>query len=276
MNRDFSVSADIARYKLELDSGDIISLDQFGNANGTFRVVDSAANTCFSVNTHLLVDVAFGMTLVRYRERLTPAGFGGSSGSARNYGVLVRLPVVEAIETVSGHRVLLPDGIRPVLTPTAGLSWNNRGPDAVFTAGSASLPKNKKFGYTVLIGAEWDNRGGRLALFHLLRTTENETPEYGFALNGDISKKGYEFALFETLTLQTGTLADRLGQVNVETSGMTLKSDGLTKLLWRLTNPGRKGVLYFVTHHVSFAWQTSSYKDSILNGTDFKQIMLSF
>ncbi|MFH1008617.1 MAG: hypothetical protein V1800_14145 [Candidatus Latescibacterota bacterium] len=261
--RDVSVGVALSHYKTE-------------------RYLSTANNTVISANIRLLADFSAGMTLIDYESQLGYS-VGIAKGSAQNYGLMIRLPLVQAFETLSGHSVKLPNGLRPVLESTYGVSWNHRG-DGMRYSGLTDpvpLPCNRKTGYGLDLAVNMDYRSTSLDLFRVLIATERERTQTSASEQDDvIDKIGFEQEILETLVLRRGKFNDAPGQPDIRTSGITIKSDGLMKIIANLHADRRNadpGILSYMARHLSIAWHKSTYEieDTWLDGSEFEQITLS-
>ena len=290
LKQDVSVVVALSRYKTEFDMGTQIRTNEYGVEIGSFRGMDKATNTAISVNAHFLADFSAGMTLIDYESRLgfTDAGQARiAEGNARNYGLMMRLPLIKAFETLSNHKIRLSNGIRPTLVSTYGVTWNNRGDDVLYTGfiEADPLPRNKETGYTIEFGVALDCQNISMDLFRELRTYAKEKTQIpasvGCKAKSDVmDKSGTELEVLETFVLRSGKYDDDPGHVHINTSGITIKSDGLLKLFGTLHSGGKnadQGILHFIARHFSMAWHKSKYQDndSPVDGTEFEQITIS-
>ncbi|MFH1008618.1 MAG: hypothetical protein V1800_14150 [Candidatus Latescibacterota bacterium] len=289
LKRNVSVGVALSRYKTEFDMGTQIRTNEYGVEIGSFRSMDKATNTVISANAHFLADFSAGMTLIDYESDLGPFGAGmekdrvKAKGSARNYGLMIRLPLVRALETLSGHSVKLPNRLRPVLESTYGVSWNNRGDDVCYIEARQAdpLPRNRKSGYSLKLGLCMDYRGTSLDLFRVLIAAEKERTQIPSSKRSDVTDKiGFEQEVLETLVFRWGKYDDTPGHVRMSTEGVTIKSDGLMKILGSLYSDGNiadPGILTYVASHLSIAWHKSTYEadHTPLDGSEFEQFTLS-
>ncbi len=289
LKRDVSVGVALSRYKTELDMGTQIVTNEYGVEIGSFRSMDKATNTAISVNAHFLVDFSAGMTLIEYESDLAPFGAGIEKdrgivkGSARNYGLMMRLPLIKAFETLSGQSVKLPNGLRPILVSTYGVSWNNRGDGVPYIDARQTdpLPRNKETGHSIELGVSMNYRNISLDLFRVLIASEKERTQIADSQKSDVTdKSGTELEVLETFVFRSGKYDDDPGHVHMSTSGITIKSDGLMKLLRSLHADGENAdpdILSFITRHLSIAWHKSTYQADHTpeDGTEFEQITLS-
>ncbi|MCK5328673.1 MAG: hypothetical protein KAR36_08720, partial [Candidatus Latescibacteria bacterium] len=270
LKQDVSVGVALSHYKTELDMGTQIRTNEHGVEEGTFRSMDKATNTVISANAHFLADFSAGMTLIDYESDLGPFGAGQepapiiAKGSARNYGMMLRLSLIKAFETLSGQNVRLPNGLRPVLVSTYGVSWNNRGDNVSYIDARQTdpIPRNKKTGYSLELGVSMDYQDIPLNIFRVLMASEKERTQIANSKNGDVmDKMGIEQEILETLVFRHGKYDDDPGHVHINTSGITIKSDGLMKILASVTHSGGKnvdqGILSFMARHLSVSWHKS-------------------
>ncbi|MCK5381509.1 MAG: hypothetical protein KAJ81_08560, partial [Candidatus Latescibacteria bacterium] len=144
------------------------------------------------------------------------------------------------------------------------------------------IPRNKKIGYSTELGVSMHYQDISLNLFRVLIASEEEKTQIPGSKRSDVAdKSGIEQEVLETLVLRRGKHDDDPGHVHICASGITIKSDGLMKLLNILTHSGGKnadqGIVHFIAHHLSVSWHKSKYQDndSPVDGTEFKQITLS-
>ncbi|MCK5327172.1 MAG: hypothetical protein KAR36_01100, partial [Candidatus Latescibacteria bacterium] len=143
-------------------------------------------------------------------------------------------------------------------------------------------PSNRKTGHTIEFGVTLDCQNISLDIFRELWTLENEKTQISGSPKSDVTYKiGFEQEVLETLVFRRGNYDDDPGWVRISTSGITIKSDGLMKILASVTRSGGKntdqGILHFIARHFSMAWHQSKYQDygSPVNGTEFEQIAIS-
>ena len=113
---------------------------------------------------------------------------------------------------------------------------------------------------------DWQSDALRITIGRVTLATETYRPQIeGVRVTGlaDDDKRGFEVSILETISFRRGEHDDFDGEVHFETSGRTIRSDGLFRYLahhLESAPPGTsRDALLFVARHVSISWSRFEY-----------------
>jgi hypothetical protein len=271
---------------------------------GYFESRESSSNESFGIGLEYIARLGVGMSFKSIRSNLSPIGTemeqgtGSASSSARDFGLVFQVPVVEGVERLAGVSLEALPKIKPLFDITYTYARSNTGDPVVYVDASqadplprlASLGLSSELGVvSTILGEEW-----RIASFTLLREAQqilvkrnvDGTWDY-ISGTGDISfsdnvlggksgekiwvRKGWQFQIAEALYIRGGSL-DAPG-LKYETSGFGIQLSGLLKVFLALAPELREGS--WVAHLVEdfdIQYQTASYSgtSSAIDNTSFK------
>jgi len=243
----------IAAYSTLLKSGPIYETDYYPVPTGrTFRWEDRSYHVRGGVGFSGAVQIGLGAGLTYVRENSTIEDSTASSLSyttdawAADIGALIRLPL-------KLHRSLQDDRATITLTPSAGASLTNIGPDIDVLDNSYSMPQTFRVGLGTEFAVDLP------ALFQgwkVLSTTAGV--EYNRQRDYDgYVKIGAELGLGEALYLRVGHLDEGDG---TNTWGFAIGSSGLTRvLLWAFGEPTQlSSTAEFLTSRLTIEYAQSS------------------
>jgi len=261
-------------YRTKLDFGEQVRTDERGNALGTFASADDATHLGLSVALLSIIDVGVGGTAKRVN---TDLGNLKASTSAYDFGFMVRVPAVRGIEWATGESLSLHQYLHPLIEGVFGAAWQNRGGNKMNygpTIGSDPLPANRRRGWSGKIGFAWVSENLELELFGVRFAGETYRPQIEGTVTSKISedsKSGTEISLLETVDFRRGEYEDQDGEIYLDTKGVTIRSDGISKVLAaRLGDTSRspqRDALHFLANHLSIRWSHFDYEDRVLGGS---------
>ena len=152
---------------------------------------------------------------------------------------------------------------------------------------STVLPANRRHGWSGSLGVDWNSASLDLAIGRVTFSKETYLPQIAgvhITSRAEDDKSGVEASILETLAIRRGTYDDFDGEVHLKTSGWTVKSDGLFKIIAHVLDSkspdSEREVLQFLARHLSISWSRfddgSSAPSSLLNGHSHSFIGLSF
>lgn len=213
-----------------------------GEAGGTnvFQVNEWASRALASLAYDGPVKAAVGLTYTNIHQDF---GSGDNKNHAFDYGLAASIPLGRYLESEWL-------GGRPVLTPTVGISWANRGPDMELYSNSYALPSVRRLGAAVELGVVRPEQIGHWRLIGL--TIAGEFEKELFRDTESQFKAGVELDMAEAVYLRAGHI-DRVGSLSsLQTVGFGLSSRGLLRLASELINsPSTKKTLQQMADFVS-------------------------
>ena len=293
-------------YRTKLNLGKQVRTDERGNPIDTFASAEASNNFGVSLALRSVVDIGVGYTTKWISSDLGSLGagleWGKAEGSAKAYdfGLMAVVPVVGVLERFTGKDFILRQHFRPKLDVGVGVAWQNRGDETVkwqsgrgetiaFIDGVPAdpLPANRRHGWSGSLGMDWNSDSLDLAIGRVTFSKEIYRPQIDgvhITSRAEDDKSGVEASILETLAIRRGTYDNFDGEIHLNTSGWTVKSDGLFKIIAHFLDsksPGsEREVLQFLARHLSISWSRfddgSSAPSSLLNGHSHSFIGLSF
>lgn len=274
-NGSTSLGAAFFGYRTRLDLGQRFSTDVKGNLTGKYTSADVANNIGVSLALKSVVDIGVGATAkwISSDTEVPGAGLerirGEGSAKAYDFGLMVVVPAARALERLTGRELIWDRYLRPQLDIGFGAAWQNRGGATITYSGrptSDPLPAVRRHGWSGSLAMDWSTDSLSLALGKVTFSKETYRPQIKGAEVTDIAeddKSGIEISIMETFSLRRGNYDDFDGSIHLETSGRTVNSDGLSKLMAHLlrTAPASPGqnALRFLFEHLSFTWSRFEY-----------------
>ena len=233
---------------------------------GQLSSEDAANNFGVSLALRSMVDLGAGGTFKRISSKVE-----GAQGSATTYdfGLMVVLPVARALERLTGREITLNQHLRPQLDIGFGVAWQNRGGAAITYSGQSTsdpLPANRRHGWSGSLAMDWSTDSLSLAIGKVTFSKETYRPQIEGVHVTDIAeddKNGVEISILETYSFRRGEYDDFDGSIHLKTSGVTMNSEGLFKLMAHALSgaPASSEIkaLRFLFEHLSFAWSRFDY-----------------
>ncbi len=213
------------------------------------------------------VRIAVGLT---YKRIHLDFGQGENKAHAFDYGLAVSMPLGHYMESEWL-------GGRPLLTPTVGISWANRGPDMELYSNSYALPSVRRMGASVELGVVRPEQIGHWRLIGL--TIAGELEKELFRDTESQFKAGVELDMAEAVYLRAGHI-DRVGSLSsLQTVGFGLSSRGLLRLASELINsPSTKRTLQQMADFVSleFSYARSDADWLYVSDVSYYELALIF
>ena len=282
-------------YRTKLNLGKQVRTDERGSSLGTFTSAESSNNVGVSLALRSVVDIGVGYTTKWISSDLGSLGagleWGKAEGSAKAYdfGLMAVVPVVGVLERFTGKDFILRQHFRPKLDIGVGVAWQNRGGEIIaYINGDQAdpLPANRRHGWSGSLGMDWNSDSLDLAIGRVTFSKEIYRPQIDgvhITSRAEDDKSGVEASILETLAIRRGTYDDFDGEIHFKTSGWTVKSDGLFKIIAHVLDSkspdSEREVLQFLARHLSISWSRFDYSDrgsSLLRGVGHSFIGLSF
>ena len=244
--------------------------------------VEAANNFGVSLALRSMVDLGIGATSKRISSTLAVSQ---GSATAYDFGLMVVVPVARALKRLTGRELIWNRYLRPQLDIGLGAAWQNRGGAAITYSGQSTsdpLPAVRRHGWSGSLAMDWSNDSLSLAVGRVTFSKETYRPQIKGVEVTDIAedeKSGIEISILETFSFRRGEYDDFDGSIHLETSGRTVNSDGLFKLLAHLlrTAPASPGqnALRFLSEHLSIAWSRFDYEPELpASGHSFLSLSL--
>lgn len=264
LGQGMSVRVAVHASRTKLDLGPVTRTSERGASLGTFQSKDTANQVGVGLALRSIFDVGVGVTAKSVSSHVSPEE---GEGNTFDYGVLVRVPLATIFETAISRSLVYKNHLRPELDVSYGRAWRNRGGDIDYGDFTDPFPANRNTGWAAAVGLAWRSESLELAIGRVLMTEETYRPEVDGISGPDEAedeKNGVELELLETLAFRSGESSDYDGDVLLSTSGLSLRSDGIFKLLAaRLEN--RNSVqdhktLIYLLRHLSVSWSKFEYE----------------
>lgn len=290
-----SVSAAVAYYRTALEFSETRTGER-GEFLGTSDSFERAHNFVFSTAVHYLIEVGFGFTVKKITSDLGEQGVGlerglaKAQGTAYDYGLLVRIPLVDIAEYSVGRQLTLANRLRPHVDLMRGVTWNNRGDAIEYIEASQPdpLPSHRRIGWAGSAGLSWVHGARQFDLVSCTRSVERyerQIEDLEDPATFD-DKEGWELSFLDTYEIRRGTYDDDDGEIHLDTEGYTVKSDGIFKLLAAYQasrSPSSSedrsgGVFRFLFEHLSVSWSRFEYDGagSPVGDKDHVQLSVAF
>ena len=260
-------------YRTKLDSGPVAIPNETSTAIDTFFNAEVANNIGISLALRSVVDLGIGAT-----ARWISAEILGAEGSAKTYdlGLMVVVPVVDVVKCLTRWDFARNHPLRPKLDVGLGVMWQNRGRAAITYIArqgplvelnlipSSPLPATKRHGWSGSLGMDWSSDSLTLALGRVTfsqeisRRTYYPYEEDAYVPTAERDNSGVEVSIMETVSIRRGT-SDLLDDyIDLKTSGWTVKSDGLFKIIAHFLDSkspsSERDALQFLARHLSISW----------------------
>jgi hypothetical protein len=306
----FDLSAGIGYSRVSLDLGTFVVTSPSGPAGiGSFEAKEHCDSYSFGIGFDYCVRLGIGFNFKNIESHLSPVGTeqeegaGSGSASARDFGLLLEVPIVELFTDLSGTSLEIAPRVFPFLDLSLGYVRANVGDEISYPAAEQAdpLPRTAVTGVGLEVGligksgeSDW-----KIASFGLLRqgddllVTRNPdgTFEYQSGLgdmrfwndvvlgnqNSKITmRRGWQLQVAEILYLRGGSVESP--GLSYTTSGYSACLGGLLKLVGLLT-PGTESEeswVAFVAHHFDLQFHASTYSEttSPISGTTSQSLNL--
>ena len=263
-----SYSLAFTYYRTRANLGSQYRTDAYGNNLDVFRAFAEADNYVLSIGGHYLIDLGIGITFKNISEHLSSSGEGSelpagpSSGRARDFGIQARFPILELIESFRQQKRSPTNRWHIRFDLSTGIAWHNRGDEI----GLRDLPAYRRFGGASVFGVSWKNEKMAWDLFRFTGALERYTPQVGGIEQPGTSDnmRGFEFSFLDILDIRRGKYDDDDGQRHSDTTGYTLRSDGVFRFIQMLTRQeSQKNHWFdFVANHFSICWSKFEQKSA--------------
>ncbi|MCI0692680.1 hypothetical protein L0337_11840 [candidate division KSB1 bacterium] len=313
LEKGMPISFGIGYTRIFIDLGEqIITGENDPTPLGRFRSTERANVWTFGVGVDHLVKAGIGLSLKDIESNLAPpvAGAeqsgGQASATAHDWGLVVHLPIDEAISKLGKISFEPYPGVRPSLGLGFGYSKSNIGDKITYIDASQAdpLPRIARVGFSLNAGLLLVSAKQIWHIFsyehlneaeQLLVRTGSGSVTYAKLL-GDIdiwnhvirgksgatiiTKRGWELRLFEIFSYQQGRHEDALGKVYYDTEGIGLGLSGVLKAIWHLSPQSENsGVIAFLTNHLDIQYHSSNLnagEGHPLGKTKFRGISVRF
>lgn len=287
--------------RVYLDLGEFIRTGSGGPEEiSRFHSEESSDQWTIGIGLDHWVKVSGGLTFKHVVSNLSPTGTeleqgtGVASVNAVDYGMLLHLPVMDALSRALDSPLEIYPHVNPVLDITFGFSRNNLGDKVthIDPAQADPLPRIARagmgFDFGVLWKVEgiewkpfyfrWTSEASDLLVKRYLRDTTTSTSGWDYQGGfGDMKffdevvigrsnaetekRKGWEIALFEIVSIRGGRFEDHKGKTYVNTSGYGVRLSGILKALQVLSPESSSNeIVNFLFKHVDLQYNESRSK----------------
>ncbi len=303
----FDLSAGVGYSRVSLDLGTFTTFSPEGMS--TFESKEHCDSYSFGFGADYYVRLGFGFTFKRIVSALAPIGVGAEAGSgtatvnATDFGLLVDVPVVDIISTVSGDSVSLFPNLFPFVDVSMAYVKSNVGGDVRYIAGAQAdpLPRTAVAGLGIEAGLTTRAKGStwKIGSFSLVRQAEDilitrysdGTFDYKNGL-GDIRlwddivlgkfnalatlRRGWQLQVAEFVSIRGGSVVSP--GLEYSTSGYSICSAGLLKLLIHVVPAldTENRWITFAAEHIDLQFHSASYSEvtSPIDGTSFNSVTI--
>ena len=253
-------------YRTKIDFGELPRINEIG----TFTATDASNNIGISLALRSVVEVGIGATTKWISSKIDVLE---GSAKAYDFGLMAVVPMVGVLERLTGREFTLNQHLRPQLDIGFGVAWQNRGGESITYTDQLfadPLPVTKRHGWSGSFGMDWRSDSFSLALGRATFSQEIFRRTY-YPYEGDSyvpspaehDKSGVEVSIMETVSIRRGTSDGLDGDIDLKTSGWTIKSDGLFKFFAHQlgSNPlsSERDALQFLARHLSISWSRFEY-----------------
>jgi hypothetical protein len=282
---------------VRLDLGDFVLTGPSPIPLATIAVHEMANDYSLGIGADLGIRLAAGFTLRHLETNISL--IRTSTTNAYSVGFLSSFPVHALLPVITGTDEIFPS-IRPTLDITAGLVFANYGDSINYGAGSDPLPRTISSGLSVELGITSTavngglkimtaalTRGARELLvtrdtsgqFHYVSGTGHlafvKNVIQGIRSEPLVIAKGWEVSILEIFAVRGGSYNEGI-PLSFETTGWSLRSAGLLKLLGALT---QTDLLTSIGNRVDVRYDTSKEKnsdpDNPRDGTSYAALSVS-
>jgi hypothetical protein len=301
----FDLSLGLGYSRINFDLGEYIVTGPGGPTEITrFESFEKSSNFSFGIGVEYLVRVGLGMTFKSIESNLSPIGTEQEQGTgkaevtARDFGLVVEIPFVKAIETLSSSSLEIFPKAKPLFDLSLAYARSNIGDAVIYkdVAQADPLPRMASLGLCVEAGVVSTIVGGDWKILTAKISTEAQQllvewlPDVSWRYisgMGDISfsdnviggkgssrveiRKGWQLQVAEALYIRGGSYTST--NINYETSGLGIQLSGLLKILLLAEPSLREGSwIKFLADNFDIQYKTAKYgaTSSALSGTTYK------
>ena len=256
-------------YRTKIDFGELPRINEIG----TFTATEASNNIGVSLALRSVVEVGIGATTKWISSKIDVVE---GSAKAYDFGLMALVPMVGVFERLTGRELTLNQHLRPQLDIGFGVAWQNRGGETITYTDPLSaypLPVTKRHGWSGSFGMDWRSGSFSLALGRVTFSQEIFRRTY-YPYEGDPyvpspaehDKSGVEVSIMETVSIRRGTSDGLDGDIDLKTSGWTVKSDGLFKIIAHFldskSSRSERDALQFLARRLSISWSRFEYDPS--------------
>ena len=258
-------------YRTKMDFGELPRI----NGIGTFTATDASNNIGVSLALRSVVEVGIGATTKWISSKIDVLE---GSAKAYDFGLMAVVPMVGVLERLTGRELTLNQHLRPQLDIGFGVAWQNRGGESITYTDQLfadPLPVTKRHGWSGSFGMDWRSDSFSLALGRvtfsqeIFRRTYYPYEEDAYVPSpAEHDKSGVEVSIMETVSIRRGTSDGLDGDIDLKTSGWTVKSDGLFKIIAHFLDSkspsSERDALQFLARRLSISWSRFDDRSSSL------------
>jgi hypothetical protein len=291
----FDLSLSLGYSKINLDLGEFVVTSPSGPTEiGSFKSFEKSSNLSFGIGFDYLVRLGLGMTFKSIESNLSPVGTEQEQGTgkaevtARDYGLLVEIPLVKTIETLSSSSFEIFPKVKPLFDLTFAYARSNVGESVIYIDPQQAdpLPRQASLGLCLELGAVSTIIGGDWKIISLKISNEaqqllvDRLPDgswryisgigdlglFDNVIGGNSSsriwvRKGWQLQVAEALDIRGGTYTST--DVTYETSGLGIHLSGLMKILLVVEPSLREGSwVKFLVDNFDVQYQSAKYSSS--------------
>ncbi|MCC7429732.1 hypothetical protein IT568_02695 [bacterium] len=300
------VSIGLAYADISLNSKYFVT-EETGQIIGPFNYLQTVK--AWSVGTALdyyfKVGLGFNFKNIKIAPSFSSVGGGlellSATANAYDFGVLVQLPVLEAISKAKNKPTVSYNHFSPFIVPGFGFSKSNIGDGISYSGEPSSFPRVARMGISLNTGIVYRKENTQLRVFSFEWSSEAEdfllkrneagqiTYEGGagkigfidnvlkFNANNDvITKRGWEINALNIVSIRRGTHNDPGGEVFYDTSGFGLSFIDIFRFARILNGKFFENNFFaFVSNHVDIHYEHSKISGStVLDGTTFNGVTI--
>jgi hypothetical protein len=301
----FQLALGVGYSRVNLDLGRFVVTSSTGpGVISVFNAWEKSSGWTVAAGLDYVVKVSGGVTFKSVESNLSPIvteqGSGKSEVSARDYGIMALVPLIDVITATSGASLEVVPKVRPLLDVGFGYARSNVGESMVYidAAQSDPLPRKAAVGMYIEAGAVSNalNSAWKPFSFMIVREAEDilvtrfadGSWKYQEGI-GDIkfvdnliqgkysptvtARRGWQVQAGEIVYVRGGTV-DGPG-LKYETSGYTIRLGGIFKIVMLLSPEAREsGWFRILADVLDFQYTSAKYSStsSPIRDTSFKGI----
>lgn len=291
----FDISLALGYSSIDLDLGQFIITGPGGPTPiGTFESFEKCNSFTIGVGFEYLIRLGFGMSFKSIESNLSPVGTEQEQGTgradvtARDYGLIVGLPLVRTIEDLASCSLEILPKVKPLVDLTFSYARSNVGNSVIYIDAQQAdpLPRLASLGLCLELGAGSTIVGGDWKIISLKLSNEaqqllidrlsdgswryisgmGDLGLFDNVIGGNTSskiwvRKGWQVQAAEALYIRGGTYTS--ASVTYETSGLGIQLSGLLKILLVVEPSLREGSwIKFLADNLDVQFETAKYSAS--------------
>ncbi|MBA4311734.1 MAG: hypothetical protein C0417_03795 [Chlorobiaceae bacterium] len=264
---------------------------------GTFYENEYANQWTVSIAIDYVVKFSVGLSHKSISSNLITSGIKTGFGKARDYGLLLDVPLIEITNAILSNPIKIHPNIYPSANISLGAVWQNIGddfqypilsPDPLPRMGRVGIGTNLSFDYRKndfaiqLVSFKWTVEASDMLIDRwgdVRDQAGNLIKAAGWSYRGGMGdikffdevilghsnyrterRRGWELSIAEILSVRYGRLTDRMGNRHVTTNGIGIQSKGLFQIIKLIVpNTEWKTIPNFLLSHLNFRYDQSTW-----------------